>query len=128
MRVGEAREDGAVEHGNDVDAWVFALELGCWSDLADRAAARVNRVVFLRGLSGAGHDRAADEEHAWFSHRDRVRWRLRRGAGEQNGVAERSKISHLRGMLHGHVPFRECLMKIRNVIAVTLLVAAAFTA
>lgn len=31
-------------------------------------------------------------------------------------------------MLHGQVPFRECLMKIRNVIAVTLLVAAALTA
>jgi len=31
-------------------------------------------------------------------------------------------------MLHGQVPFRVCLMKIRNVITVTLLVAAALTA
>src|SRR5687768_12063363 len=31
-------------------------------------------------------------------------------------------------MLHGRGPFRECLMKIRNVIAITLLVAAALAA
>ena len=61
--VGQAGKDGAVEHGNDIGARVFALELGCRSDLADRAATRVDRVVFLRGLCGAGHDRAADEEH-----------------------------------------------------------------